>query len=57
MDQTYFYVVRVERANKTPTFKLFKHMTPALKYKQRAEAERGTVAVFGSFDWAWRGNR
>lgn len=56
-EQSYFFVVRVQRPLKAPTYKLFKHMTPAIKYKQRSLRERGAEAEMGSFDWSWRGDR
>lgn len=46
-----FYVVKVKRPNKVATFKLFKWVTPALRYRDRALREKGATATLGSFAW------
>lgn len=46
-----FVVVRVKRSLKAETFRLYKHITPAIRYMQRSLRERGAQAQLLGFDW------
>jgi hypothetical protein len=51
IEKEQFYIVRVKRPLKAVTFKLFKNLTPAIRYMQRELRSRGITAQFKGFSW------